>query len=192
MLITIGRQYGAGGREVAELLAKELQLPLYDRKLVALIAEHLEKGCKLEELNLTYANLYGDESPYEHIFDNVIKNDDMFMFRPQAKAIRALADQKGDGIFVGRCANYILEDHNAFSFFIVANDDFRTTRGQLVYHKTLDDLKKEDKKRASYYNYYTSLNWGDAQDYDLVINTGKTGIEGAVKVIKDYVMSRSN
>ena len=67
MLITIGRQYGAGGREVAEILAKELQLPLYDRKLVALIAEHLEKGCKLEELNLTYANLYGEESPYEHI-----------------------------------------------------------------------------------------------------------------------------
>lgn len=58
MLITIGRQYGAGGREVAEILAKELQIPLYDRKLIALIAEHLEKGCNLEELNLTYTNLY--------------------------------------------------------------------------------------------------------------------------------------
>lgn len=73
MLITIGRQYGAGGREVAEILAKELQLPLYDRKLVALIAEHLEKGCKLEELNLTYANLYGEESPYEHILIILLK-----------------------------------------------------------------------------------------------------------------------
>lgn len=192
MLITIGRQYGAGGREVAELLAKEMQMPLYDRKLVALISEHLEKGCNLEDLNLTYANLYGDESPYEHIFDNIIKNDEMFMFRPQARAIRALAEQKGSGIFIGRCANCILENHDAFSFFIVADDDFRKTRGQLVYHKSLADLKKEDKKRASYYNYYTSLNWGDAQNYDLVINTGKTGIEGAVRVIKDYVMSRSN
>lgn len=191
MLITIGRQYGAGGREVAEILAKELQLPLYDRKLVALIAEHLEKGCKLEELNLTYANLYGEESPYEHIFDNVIKNDDMFMFRPQAKAIRALADQKDSGIFVGRCANYILDDHKAFSFFIVADDDFRKTRGNLVYHKSLDELKKEDQKRASYYNYYTGLSWGDPKDYDLVINVGRTGIEGAVKIIKDYITNSS-
>ena len=78
MLITIGRQYGAGGREVAEILAKELQIPLYDRKLIALIAEHLEKGCNLEELNLTYTNLYGDESPYEHIFDNVVQNEQLF------------------------------------------------------------------------------------------------------------------
>lgn len=186
MLITIGRQYGAGGREVAEILAKELQIPLYDRKLVALIAEHLEKGCKLEELNLTYTNLYGDESPYEHIFDNVVQNDDMFMFKPQSNAIKQLADYYKSGIFVGRCANYILNDYNA-SFFIVADDDFRTTRGQLVYHKSLSELKKEDQKRASYYNYYTGLNWGEPKDYDLIINVARTGIEGAVKVIKEYV-----
>ena len=184
MLITIGRQYGAGGREVAEILAKELQIPLYDRKLIALIAEHLEKGCNLEELNLTYTNLYGDESPYEHIFDNVVQNDDMFMFKPQSNAIKQLADYYKSGIFVGRCANYI---YNAYSFFIVADDDFRTTRGQLVYHKSLSELKKEDQKRASYYNYYTGLNWGEPKDYDLIINVARTGIEGAVKVIKEYV-----
>ncbi len=189
MLITIGRQYGAGGREVAEKLAKELQLPLYDRKLVALIAEHLVKGCKLEDLNLTYANLYGDESPYEHIFDNVLKNDDMLMFRPQAKAIRALADAHDSGIFIGRCADTILADHKICSFFIVADDDFRAKRGQTVYHKSLSQLKKEDDKRASFYNYYSEHKWGDPKDYDLVINTGKTGIDGAVKIIKDYVLS---
>lgn len=187
LLITIGRQYGAGGREVAEILAKELQIPLYDRKLVAIIAEHLQKGCKLEELNLSYANLYGDESPYEHIFDNVVQNDDMFMFRPQSDAIKKLAKYSKDGIFVGRCANFILNEHKAYNFFIVANDDFRTTRGQLVYHKSLDELKKEDEKRASYYNYYTGSKWGEAKDYDLVINVSRTGIEGAVKIIKNYI-----
>ena len=176
MLISIGRQYGAGGREVAEILAKELQIPLYDRKLVALIAEHLEKGCKLEELNLTYTNLYGDESPYEHIFDNVVQNDDMFMFKPQSNAI-----------FVGRCANYILNDYNAYSFFIVADDDFRTTRGQLVYHKSLSELKKEDQKRASYYNYYTGSTWGDCADYDMIINVGRCGIDKAVELIANYI-----
>lgn len=187
MLITLGRQYGAGGREVAEKLAKELQIPLYDRKLVALIAEHLEKGCKLSDLNLSYANLYGSESPYEHIFDNIVQNDDMFMFRPQSNAIRALAAANDSGIFVGRCANTILEEHHAYSFFIVADDDFRAKRGQNVYHKSLDKLKKEDEKRASYYNYYTGKTWGDPKDYDLVINIGKTGIDGAVKIILDYI-----
>ena len=187
LLITIGRQYGAGGREVAEILAKELQLPLYDRKLVAIVAEHLQKGCKLEDVNLSYSNLYGDESPYEHIFDNVVQNDDMFMFRPQSDAIKKLAEYNKDGIFVGRCANFILNEHKAYNFFIVADDEFRATRGQLVYHKSLDELKKEDEKRASYYNYYTGSKWGEAKDYDLIINVSRTGIEGAVKIIKNYI-----
>lgn len=190
MLITIGRQYGAGGREVAEKLAKELQLPLYDRKLVALIAEHLVKGCKLEELNLTYANLYGDESPYEHIFDKVLKDQDMLMFRPQAAAIRALADAHDSGIFIGRCADYILEGRNKKSIFIVADDEFRAERGQTVYHKSLAELKKEDKKRAEFYNYYSERTWGDPADYDLVINTGKTGIDKAVEIIKNYALEK--
>lgn len=187
MLITIGRQYGAGGREVAEILAKELQLPLYDRKLVAIVAEHLQKGCKLEEVNLSYSNLYGNESPYEHIFDNVVQNDDMFMFRPQSDAVKKLAEYNKDGIFVGRCANFILKEHKTYNFFIVADDEFRTTRGQLVYHKSLDELKKEDEKRASYYNYYTGSKWGEAKDYDLIINVSRTSIEGAVKIIKNYI-----
>ena len=190
MLITIGRQYGAGGREIAEKLAKALQIPLYDRKLVALIAEHLNKGCKLDELNLTYANLYGNESPYEHIFDVPLEDDDMLLFRPQAAAIRALAKAHNSGIFIGRCANTILDGHDICSFFIVADDDFRAKRGQEVYHKSLAQLKKEDEKRASYYTYYSELKWGDPKDYDLVINTGKTGIDGAVKVIEDYIAQK--
>lgn len=69
----------------------------------------------------------------------------MFMFKPQSNAIKQLADYYKSGIFVGRCANYILNDYNAYSFFIVADDDFRTTRGQLVYHKSLSELKKKTK-----------------------------------------------
>ena len=117
-IITIGRQYGAGGREIAEKLAKQLQIPLYDRKLVAFISAHLEKGVSLDELDLTYDNLYGSVSPYETMFADLNVEDDNYLFTPQSKAIKALAE-KNSGIFVGRCANFILKDvKNAHHFFI--------------------------------------------------------------------------
>ena len=117
MIITIGRQYGAGGREVAEKLAKELQIPLYDRKLVAFISAHLEKGVSLDELDLTYENLYGSVSPYETMFGDLNVEDDNYLFTPQSKAIKALA-QKGSGIFIGRCTNFILKDFdNAYQVY---------------------------------------------------------------------------
>lgn len=190
MIITIGRQYGAGGREIAEKLAKKLQIPLYDRKLVAFISAHLEKGVGLDELDLTYANLYGSVSPYETMFADLNVEDDNYLFTPQSKAIRALA-QKNSGIFIGRCTNFILKDFdNAYHFFITADDEYRQERGIKVYHKSLKELKKEDAKRASYYNYYTGQNWGDPVDYDMVINAGKCGIDKAVDVICNYIQSK--
>ena len=187
MIITIGRQYGAGGREVAEKLAKELQIPLYDRKLVAFISKKKKKGVSLDELDLTYENLYGSVSPYETMFGDLNVEDDNYLFTPQSKAIKALA-QKGSGIFIGRCTNFILKDFdNAYHFFIAADDAYRQLRGDKVYHKSLKELKKEDAKRASYYNYYTGQNWGDPVDYDMIINTGKCGTDKAVKIICDYI-----
>lgn len=189
MIITIGRQYGAGGREVAEKLAKKLQIPLYDRKLVAFISAHLEKGVGLDELDLTYENLYGSVSPYETMFGDLNVEDDNYLFTPQSKAIRALA-QKSSGIFIGRCTNFILKDFDkAYHFFIAADDDYRKERGIKIYHKSLKELKKEDDKRASYYNYYTGRKWGDPTDYDMVINTGKCGIDKTVNIIYDYIYS---
>lgn len=190
MLITIGRQYGAGGREVGEKLAKKLQIPLYDRKLVAFISAHMEKGVDLDNLNLDYENLYGSVSPYETMLADIKTKDDNYLFRAQSKAIQALA-KKGDGIFIGRCANYILKDFDhAYHFFVVADDDFRKIRGETVYHKSLDFLKTEDEKRGSYYNYYTLLKWGNPEDYDLTINTGKAGIDKAVEIISDYIKAK--
>lgn len=187
LLISIGRQYGAGGREAAEKLSKELKLPLYDRKLVAFISAHLEKGVKLENLDLTYDNLYGEGSPYDFMLADIAVNDDNYLFSSQARAIKALA-AKGSGIFIGRCANFILHDYpNSYHFFIAADDDFRANRGESIYNKSLKELKKEDEKRASFYNYYTSMRWGNPADYDMIINTGRCGIDGTVKIIKDFV-----
>ena len=191
MIITIGRQYGAGGRELAEKLAQKLQIPLYDRKLIAIIATHLEKGVSLDEMNLSYKNLYGETSAYDVMLGDMAKvDDDNYLFKAQAKTIRLLAE-KGPGIFVGRGANYILKDNKeACHFFIAADDDYRTARGAAVYHKSLKELKKEDEKRASFYNYYTGEKWGDPADYDLIINTGRTGIDKAVDIIAAYAQAK--
>ncbi|WP_196599899.1 cytidylate kinase-like family protein [Pectinatus frisingensis] len=187
MIITIGRQYGAGGREIAEKLAKTLKTPLYDRKLVAFISAHLDKGISLDELDLTYENLYGDVSPYETMFNNLNIKDGNYLFSSQSKAIKALAG-KGSGIFIGRCTNYILKDSkSAYHFYITADDDFRTSRGISVYNKTLKELKAEDDKRSSYYNYYTGTKWGDPVNYDITINVGRVGVDGALKIITNYV-----
>ena len=187
MIITIGRQYGAGGREVAEKLAKKLQIPLYDRKLVAFISAHLEKGISLDKLNLTYDNLYGDVSPYETMFGNLSVGDDNYLFSPQSEAIRTIA-KRGAGIFIGRCTNFILKNFTGtYHFYIAADDDFRAARGINIYNKTLKELKKEDEKRASYYNYYTGTNWGDPVNYDITINIGRIGIGSTVKLMADYV-----
>ncbi|MDQ0203819.1 AAA family ATPase [Pectinatus haikarae] len=187
MIITIGRQYGAGGREIAEKLAGKMKIPLYDRKLVAYISAHLEKGVGLNELDLTYDNLYGNISPYATMFGDLAVDDDNYLFSSQAKAIEALA-QKSDGIFIGRCSNFILKNFGqAYHFYIAADDGFRMDRGVSVYHKTLKELEREDDKRASYYNYYTGARWGDPKDYDITVNTGRTGIKRAVEIIADYV-----
>ena len=186
-IITIGRQYGAGGREIAEKLAKQLQIPLYDRKLVAFISAHLEKGVSLDELDLTYDNLYGSVSPYETMFADLNVEDDNYLFTPQSKAIKALAE-KNSGIFVGRCANFILKDvKNAHHFFICADDEFRKIRGTNVYHKDLATLKKEDAKRASYYNYYSTKKWGATTSYNYCLDTSVLGIDGTVELIEHIV-----
>ncbi len=189
MIITIGRQYGAGGREIGEKLAEKLHIPLYDRKLVAIVSAHLEKGISLEQMDLSYKNLYGQTSPYEIMLNDadIQVKDDNYLFTRQSKAIHALAE-KGDGIFIGRCTNYILKDAaSANHFYITADDEFRKLRGIAVYHKSLDELKREDDKRASYYNYFTGGRWGDATEYDLTINTGRSGIDKAVDTIINYV-----
>ena len=74
-----------------------------------------------------------------------------------------------------------------FYIFICADDEFRKIRGTNVYHKDLATLKKEDVKRASYYNYYTGSTWGDCADYDMIINVGRCGINKAVELIANYI-----
>lgn len=202
-IITIGRQYGSAGHEIGCRLAEELGIKLYDKEMLKRAAK--ESGL-CEELFETH-----DEKPTNSFLYSLVMDTyslgfssggyaDMpinhKVFLAQFDAIQKIADE-GPCILVGRCADYALENYkNVVNVFIYADLEQRIRRIARLYNltdaKAKDIIVKADKKRASYYNYYTNKDWGNAKGYDLCLNSGKLGVEGTVEVIKSYVATRSH
>ena len=193
MIISIGRQHGSGGREIARLLAQELGIKCYDKEIVDEAAKHSDFSRDLinayDEKRMSafmlHAGGYG-------LNENFRLN--MQVVSAQFDAIREIAS-KGDCIFVGRCADYILRDRrDLVSVFILGDMDERLKC--LARRQGLDEaaarkkIKEVDKDRSSFYKYYSDQVWGDAQNYDLCINSSRLGVEGTVKVIMDYIKTR--
>ena len=193
MIISIGRQHGSGGREIARLLAQELGIKCYDKEIVDEAAKHSDFSRDLinayDEKRMSafmlHAGGYG-------LNENFRLN--MQVVSAQFDAIREIAS-KGDCIFVGRCADYILRERSDLvSVFILGDMDERLKC--LERRQGLDEaaarkkIKEVDKDRSSFYKYYSDQVWGDAQNYDLCINSSRLGVEGTVKVIMDYIKTR--
>ena len=193
MIISIGRQHGSGGREIARLLAQELGIKCYDKEIVDEAAKHSDFSRDLinayDEKRMSafmlHAGGYG-------LNENFRLN--MQVVSAQFDAIREIAS-KGDCIFVGRSADYILRDRSDLvSVFILGDMDERLKC--LERRQGLDEaaarkkIKEVDKDRSSFYKYYSDQVWGDAQNYDLCINSSRLGVEGTVKVIMDYIKTR--
>lgn len=197
-IITIGRQYGSAGREIGMKLADDLGIKLYDKEMLARAAK--ESGI-CEEIFETH-----DEKPTNSFLYSLVMDTysmgyagntytDMpinhKVFLAQFDAIKKIADE-GPCILVGRCADYALEGYdNVVSIFIHADLDARIARIARLYdlplNKAKDLIIKTDKKRASYYNYYTNKRWADAESYELCLNSAALGVEGTAKVIEEYV-----
>ncbi len=193
MIISIGRQHGSGGREIARLLAQELGIKCYDKEIVDEAAKHSDFSRDLinayDEKRMSafmlHAGGYG-------LNENFRLN--MQVVSAQFDAIREIAS-KGDCIFVGRCADYILRDRrDLVSVFILGDMDERLKclerRQGLDVAAARKKIKEVDKDRSSFYKYYSDQVWGDAQNYDLCINSSRLGVEGTVKVIMDYIKTR--
>ncbi len=193
MIISIGRQHGSGGREIARLLARELGIKCYDKEIVDEAAKHSDFSRDLinayDEKRMSafmlHAGGYG-------LNENFRLN--MQVVSAQFDAIREIAS-KGDCIFVGRCADYILRDRSDLvSVFILGDMDERLKclerRQGLDVAAARKKIKEVDKDRSSFYKYYSDQVWGDAQNYDLCINSSRLGVEGTVKVIMDYIKTR--
>ena len=195
IIITIARQYGSGGREIGEKVAEMLGIPLYDREL---ITEAANKGSLDEN-----ATVMADESAANSLLftlamgSNVLGttmhfgykmplNDKLFLL--QSEVIKEYA-KRGSGVFIGRCADYVLRDEeNLFRIFVYGDIDHRATRvaqrhPELKSSQIIDAINKTDKRRSSYYNFYTGNKWGKYDNYDIAVNSSTLGIDGAAELI---------
>lgn len=195
-IITIAREFGSGGREVALKLSERLGYKFYDKEGIVDAAK--KNGIdadlfeQLDEKNMdkfwfTVSKLAYDIPLDANSFEAKVCNDKMFMI--QSDTIRELA-KEGNVVFVGRCASYILK-HVAKKIFIVANMEDRVKRIEKRYNLSKDEAQKlievADKKREKYYDYYTNTKWNDVKNYDLVLNVSELGIDGAVNKILEFI-----
>ena len=197
-IITIGREFGSAGREIGYKVAEAFGIKLYDKEMLARAVK--ESGI-CEEIFETH-----DEKPTNSFLYSLVMDTysmgysgntytDMpinhKVFLAQFDAIKKIADE-GPCILVGRCADYALESYkNVVSVFIHADMNARIRRIARIYDltdaKAKDLIIKTDKKRSSYYNYYTNKKWSDAESYELCLTSSELGIEGTAKAIIDYV-----
>ncbi|OUP52860.1 hypothetical protein B5F17_07700 [Butyricicoccus pullicaecorum] len=194
LIITIGRQYGSGGREIGRKLALRLGIPFYDRELISRAAKKsgfsedlFEQLDKRATNSLLYSlTMFGSTG-----LNGMSLTDQLFL--AQANIIREIADS-GSAVLVGRCADHVLREYeNRFDFFITGSVDDRLQRIQTHDDYELSGkspraaLEKMDKQRSTYYNYYTGKVWGKSDHYDLCINAGRLGVENSIEVILAYV-----
>lgn len=196
-IITISRQFGSGGREVGQRLAKELNIPFYDKELIEIAAKESGMDPELfveddttasKGFHLLGAIGYSLGGPLSTITELSL-NDRLYLV--QAQVIESVA-QEGPCVIVGRCADYILSGReDVLNVYIHAAMKDRIDRARYSYEVDAEDIassvRKIDKRRANYYEYYTDRKWGRAENYDLSVNTSTFGIDGAVKLICDVL-----
>lgn len=195
LIITFGRQYGSRGKELAGILAKKLDLPIYDEDMIKLASRALN----VDESTLRKEN----EVPRNELL-HALTAGGMFaakeyeaatsdkMFDTQSQIILDLA-KKSSCIIVGRCANYVLERAHipTTDIFVVANLDDRIKHIAQRDHTTYDKAKlyvaRTEKRREAYFNYYTSYEWGNPEFYDVCVNTSSTDMDELADHLVGYI-----
>ena len=196
-IITIGREYGSGGRQIGQEIANYFGIKCYDKELLehaandsGICKELFENHDEKPTNSFLYSLVMDTYSfGYSSGFSDMPMNHKVFL--AQFDAIKKLAAE-GPCVMVGRCADYALADNpDCFSVFIHADLDWRINRISAKHHKSpkesRDMITKTDKSRASYYNYYTNKKWGSGLSYSLCIDSSKYGIDGATRAIIEAI-----
>ncbi len=199
MVITIGRQFGSGGREIGGMLATKLGIPFYDRELLMEAAqdsgvsrEMFERADEQPSNSFLYSLSLGGVAAGGSMSVStmdILSNDKLFAL--QADTIQRIASEHSC-VMIGRCADYILREHeNLVSVFIRADDDYRIGRICEEFDFTPDiarqRMRKIDRRRASHYGYYSDRSWGDVNNYDMCLNSAKLGCVGTVDMILNLI-----
>ena len=207
-IITIGRQYGSGGREVGQKLAQHYGINFYDSELLSKVAKEsgfCQEIVQQQDERPTSSFLYNlVMDTYSFGFNNTGFTDmpiSQKVFLAQFDTIKKIAKEEGSCVIIGRCADCALQDFpNVINLFLHASEEFRIARAATYPHVPEEDKKnhdrlrefilRADKQRPSYHNYYSMKKWGRSDTYNMSIDTGLLGIDGTVhlltQVIEDF------
>ncbi len=200
VIITIGRQFGSGGSEIGKKLADNLNIKYYDKELIQLAAkesgicpELFEKADEKSSGGLLQAFAMGF-SMNGALYQPNDYFTDATLFQVQSDVIRKIAAERSC-VIVGRCADYILKDDpHCTSVFIHSSEEDRIKRiigkNPVTEKEALEQMRKTDKTRASYYNYYTDKTWGAAMSYHLCLNSSVIGADHCVRLIEEFIKNR--
>ncbi|MDO5330498.1 MAG: cytidylate kinase-like family protein [Bacillota bacterium] len=191
-VITIGREFGSGGREFGRRLAEEMGWAYYDQEILNEIAKNTDfskeyiaelsekKPLPLYPIHYGHSFIIGQTSAF---------TQDIDVFRAQSEAIKQLA-AKRNCVIIGRCADYVLRDQNPIRLFIYADMESKVKRCRerddkehLTDQQMAKMIRKVDKRRKAYYEFYTGRRWGARESYDMLINTSNTDIKALAKIL---------
>ncbi|MGI6110173.1 MAG: AAA family ATPase [Eubacteriaceae bacterium] len=191
IIITISRQLGSGGSEIAEKLAERLGVHCYNRQIINLVAEKLKDSGDtsddvIEESYKTLQSSLGNLGEYG--LESTARYNQMY--KEQSAAVINIAKNES-AVFVGRCADFTLRnDPDHYAIFIYANDAFRIKHAE-ENNMSIKDLNRLEKDRERYYSYHTGQKWGDKFNYDLLLNTSCLTVDQAVELLMDYITVRN-
>ena len=191
LIISVSREFGSGGHEIASELARRFDLPLYDRNILEQIAQK-------HNLNIRRLEPY-DEAP-KNIFTS--RNVKGFSNSPeeqvaqmQFRYLRARAEEGGSFVVLGRCAEEILKEFSCLvSIFVLSDIGFKKertmARDNTPEEEALELMSRADRRRKYYHNQHCRGKWGDSRNYDLSINSAKLGISGTTDYLEQYIKAR--
>ncbi len=201
VVISVGRQYGSGGAEIGSKLAKELGIHCYDKNILRMNSD--ESGIKESYFHLAdekaggrllYKIISGmvPEKKAPSFGADLTSADNLFRF--QSEVIRKLAAEESC-VIIGRCADYVLEGaEGLIRVFLYADMEARidriTGKGICSREDAPKLIKKMDRERRDYYRYYTGKDWSSIENYDILLNTAKLGVDGTIQAVKNYIHLR--
>lgn len=192
LIISVGREFASGGHVIAEQIAKTFNLPLYDRNILGEIAgEKMVDAYELEKY---------DEVPRKRLLSRSVRgysnSPEENIANMQFEYLIKKAEEGKSFVVVGRCSEVILKEYDGFiSIFILGDKSAKKERIMNILGASSDEaeamMKRNDKKRKEYHNYYCNSKWGDSRNYDISINSSKLGIDKTAKFLEEYIRVRT-
>ncbi len=191
-IINVGRSFGSGGGYVGQAIASKLGIPFYDNELISKAAQESGYSPSIFEGGEKKRSIFSVSSFFASgrmsYLDNTYMNDDI-LFKVQSDVIRKIGEG-GDAVIIGRCADYILRDLPCLNVFVTGPEEYRIER--IVKNEGISEeeaeklIRKKDRIRETYYNYYTMGSWGSASNYHLCVDSSVLGIEGTANFIIEF------